>query len=182
MYKGIIFDVDGTAVELGATEADERLQESIRRAQGNMVIAAATGRSFGYARPVFTSLGLRHPSVMMGGSAILDPLTNEVVWGKAMDLSQSNSALDAVARHRAVVNISTDPAQKNVPWDGDHTAEPIYTIWSEEMKPDDASQLTEAVATIPGVISHSTPSGIKAWSMFISHMLKLPKNMPYKYL
>ena|SRR5665811_1578330 len=160
-YKGIIFDVDGTAVPLGAVKADDRLRQSIRNAQATIALAAATGRSFGYAHPVFQSLGLTCPSIIMGGSAIIDPITDEIVWGNPMEKSQSDVVFEVLPKYQATVRFSTNPVQKNELWDRANVAEPIYTIWVDEMKPDAASKLTKEIVAIPGVIAHSAPSWLE---------------------
>jgi len=160
-YKAIIFDVDGTAVPLGSLTASSRLRQAISTAQGTLQLAAATGRSVGYAQPVFESLGLRCPSVIMGGSAILDPVNGEVVWSKAMAKAQSDAALEVLKDYEADIWISTDPTKENYPLPKIVPVEPIYTIWALSMEPAAAQNLATKVRTIPHTTAHNTPSWAK---------------------
>jgi hydroxymethylpyrimidine pyrophosphatase-like HAD family hydrolase len=113
-YKGIIFDVDGTAVPLAGKVASLRLQKAIAAASKIAKVSAATGRSYGPAKPIFESMGLIFPCVTMGGSAIINPLTDEVVWSMPMGVDQTDEVLDVVGRYQTDLHLGVSAAEPSI--------------------------------------------------------------------
>jgi HAD superfamily hydrolase (TIGR01484 family) len=88
MYKAIITDLDGSAVNISSDGSDvsEETRAAVRTAQdAGYIISCATGREWDISKPVVTSLGLTSPCVIAGGSAIIDSVTEEVLWEKHLE-------------------------------------------------------------------------------------------------
>jgi HAD superfamily hydrolase (TIGR01484 family) len=158
-YKAIIFDVDGTAVPLAANEASVRLQTAIASAQKTISLSAATGRSYEYAKPVFTSLGLISPSVLLGGSAIIDPRTDKIIWNKSMSIEQTDEILKQVSRYQADTFLGVSPVKAAIPLSEyaqqEHSTSIVYAL---TMSAEQAPELVSDISAIPHVIAHPTPS------------------------
>jgi len=171
-YKAIIFDIDGTAVPLGAMMPSKTVRSAIAKAQKTIKLAAATGRSYGYAQPIFQNLALDNPSVVMGGSAILDATNQRVLWSKAMSNAQATAALRLLQNYQATIDVSTDPLRNNQPLQAADTTGPVYTIWATDMTPLAAAQLIRDIKDIPDITAHVTPSWIKGLAeVHITHEL-----------
>jgi HAD superfamily hydrolase (TIGR01484 family) len=158
LYKGIIFDIDGTAVPLGSIRASQRLRDTIQQKQKTIKLAAASGRSFGYADPVFKDLGITCPSIIMCGSAIIDPVHNTVLWSRAIDHSQIVAVLSVLEKYKADVWIASDPVKKSERLSEQTPTKPVYTVFASEMEPLASRQLSQEISTLPGLAANSTPS------------------------
>jgi HAD superfamily hydrolase (TIGR01484 family) len=158
-YKALIFDVDGTAVPLGAMEASARLQNAIAEAQTKVIISAATGRSYEFSKPIFTSLGITAPSVMLAGTAIINPKSDEVIWNKTMSVEQTDKILDQVAKYESDTMLGVSPVTTAIPLveyrKHEHTTSVVYAL---EVPADQAPQLIDAVNQIADTVAHPTPS------------------------
>jgi HAD superfamily hydrolase (TIGR01484 family) len=157
MYKGLIFDIDGTAVPLAAMVASTRLQETIKKARPGVKITAASGRSLEMALPILKSMGLKQPCVISGGSTILDPQTGKVLWSKHINKPETALVLEMLKRYESKSFIVTDPA-KEAEVLKDQKPEVAYVIYALGMKLDEAQALTDEIAAIDDLIAHQTPS------------------------
>ncbi len=158
-YKAIIFDVDGTAVPLGSMTASPRLQAAIAAAQKIVNVSAATGRSYEFACPIFTSLGITAPSVMMAGTAIINPNTDEVIWSKPMSIKQTDAILEQVAKYQSDTKLGISPVKTAISVEEyrkhEHTTSAVYAL---AVPADQAPKMVADIAKIPDSIAHTTPS------------------------
>lgn len=93
MYKALITDLDGTVTAIGTDGSDisEATRAAVSRAQSlGERLACATGRSWESAKPVIANLGLIDPCIIEGGSCIIDPKTEDILW--EMSLNEAESA------------------------------------------------------------------------------------------
>lgn len=158
-YKAIIFDVDGTAVPLGGNDASPRLKAAITSAQKVVNVSAATGRSYEVAKPVFASLGLTAPSVLLGGSAIIHPKTNEIIWNKLMSIEQTDQILKRAAKYQSDTWLGVSPVSAAIPLKQyrkhEHSTSIVYAL---AMPADQALALVRDIAAVQSVVAHTTPS------------------------
>lgn len=157
-YKGVIFDVDGTTVPLGAMEADPETQAAIEENREVIHLCAATGRSAEFARPILKSLGLVDPCVIMGGSAIVDPQSFEVLWEKTIDAAQVEEVAKILKGFEAQLFICKDASQESEQVEDIPTRTPLVILYALAMKPAKALSLIEELDGIDNVAAHSTPS------------------------
>lgn len=158
-YKAIIFDIDGTAVPLGAMEASPRLRAAIAAAQKKVNVSAATGRSYEMAKPIFMSLGITAPSVLLGGSAIIKPQTDEIVWTKNMSVKQTDQILEQIAQYESDTWLGVSPVSTAIALKEyrkhEHTTSVVYAL---AVPVDQAPKLVKDIAKIADTIAHTTPS------------------------
>lgn len=162
-YQGVIFDLDGTAFPLGGERGSPRLKKVIGNAQDKQVkVSAATGRSYGYAKPALVNLGLSDPCVIMGGSAIIDPGTDEVLWGKTLSLSQSDRVLKILESYAPDLSLAVNAVKPSIRLNefkrNEHST---YIIYALALSPNDSLQLIEDISNLDNVIAHATPSWTK---------------------
>lgn len=112
MKKGtIIFDLDGTAIDSpGQKLPTPRLVEAIAKLQPNYFICAATGRAYSFAKDLITSLGLDNLCIISGGTSIVDPIKQEIVWRQAMHRDAIRAALPIIQQsgHRVLFDDFTE--------------------------------------------------------------------------
>lgn len=159
LYKGVVFDIDGTAVPAGGIKASRRLKRAVKTAAKNNVhVSAASGRSYEYAKPIFKNLKLTTPSIFMSGAAIVDPRTEEIVWSKALSQDQMPRLLELLSDYGDSVKFSIDPVKQSVSASDDLLTLPVYIIWVNEVPPDEAQTLAEAVSELADTVAYNTPS------------------------
>ena len=99
-YRALIFDLDGTATP---DASDSRPSQAVIAAVGTAMksfkVAAATGRSWAFAKPVIEALGLTDPCVVGGGSLIVSPKDEKIVWQALME-QEAVAGMLAVLRER----------------------------------------------------------------------------------
>lgn len=79
-FQAIVFDIDGTALpNVPAASPSPRVIEAVAAARNRIHLIAATGRSYRYAMPVIHLLGITNPSIISGGSIIIDPPSDSVL-------------------------------------------------------------------------------------------------------
>jgi HAD superfamily hydrolase (TIGR01484 family) len=110
IYKAIITDLDGTVIELSSNGEDIKKStiEAIKKAQSNgYKIACATGRRWSFTKPIIDKLGIVSPCIIQGGSSIVDPLTNKVIWEKHLDIGAIEAVFDIFKRESINGSLST---------------------------------------------------------------------------
>jgi hydroxymethylpyrimidine pyrophosphatase-like HAD family hydrolase len=79
--RAVIFDLDGTAVPSRIDGLPSpALCRAIRAAPSFVRFCAATGRSWQHAKGPVGVLQLKDPCVISGGTQIIDPLSEEILW------------------------------------------------------------------------------------------------------
>lgn len=86
-YKLVLLDLDGTTVaSKGHALPSKRVVDTVQKAQKHVHVSLATGRPLGLAQPVIDVLKLHGPSVLNGGSELIDLTTGEVIHQELLDV------------------------------------------------------------------------------------------------
>ncbi|HSX31607.1 MAG TPA: HAD family hydrolase [Candidatus Saccharimonadales bacterium] len=96
MYKALIADIDGTLVPVqgDGSSLDELTIRAVARAlQSGVQISVATGRGWASTKPVVQRLGIVDLCIVEGGSCIIDPITEQMVWQKTLDAQVSSEVV-----------------------------------------------------------------------------------------
>jgi HAD superfamily hydrolase (TIGR01484 family) len=84
-YKAIFTDLDGTAVpSIPNGMPSQVVIDAIAKAQEKVFVSVATGRPFKVCRDILEALQIKNLCIVEGGSQIINPVTEEVVWEQAM--------------------------------------------------------------------------------------------------
>ncbi len=157
MYKALIFDLDGTAIpnKPDGLPSDE-LVKVIRKLKKNLKICAATGRPLYNSKPILRKLGLTDPCIISGGTQLVDPTTERVLWEKDMDKSQVEEIMAITSKYPYQVFFSdekTSALGKDKKIKG---AERIIYIMSVEKI--ETEIILEKLAKIPNITAHKVIS------------------------
>ncbi len=108
-YKGIIFDLDGTAIpNRPEGMPSQRLISVIAKVKDMIPVAVATGRPIAMCRDILKALGLSTPCIISGGTQIIDPCTEEILWEKMLSIEQSEEVMKVARKFDYVVYCSDD--------------------------------------------------------------------------
>lgn len=89
----VIFDLDGTAMPSNRhSMPDAAVCQAVKAANDQITLCAATGRAWPQAKPVLEALGVVRPSIIGGGTMIVDPLEQHILWQELLE----STALAAV--------------------------------------------------------------------------------------
>lgn len=95
-FKVLIFDLDGTAVELREDALpSSRVVKAVAAAKQIMKVSVATGRPITNCREILNELNLVAPCVISGGSQIIDPKTEQILWEKKLSKEQVSAVVRA---------------------------------------------------------------------------------------
>lgn len=88
-YRALIFDLDGTAIppSKNALPSPEVIQ-AVQLAQQKVFVCAATGRPFSMAKKILKSLYLKDPYILSGGTQIVDPKSQKILWETHLEQDQ----------------------------------------------------------------------------------------------
>src|ERR1700712_3222282 len=96
MYKALIADIDGTLVSIkgdGSDIDDATILAVTEALDRGVQISVATGRGWASTKPVVQKLGIVDLCIVEGGSCIIDPTSQEIVWQKTLDAQTSEQVL-----------------------------------------------------------------------------------------
>lgn len=100
-YEALVTDLDGTAVKISSDGSDvsEAAKRAVQAAQEKgYKITCATGRRWTSTKHIVEQLGIVSPCIVQGGSRIIDPITEETLWEKHLDVSAVEATLDIFKR------------------------------------------------------------------------------------
>jgi 5-amino-6-(5-phospho-D-ribitylamino)uracil phosphatase len=116
-YKALIVDIDGTVGAIGTDGSDitEQTQQMIRKAQGQgKIIACATGRRWPTTKPVIEKLNITGPCIIQGGSCIIDPKTEKVLWEMTLSQAQTKQIFGIFAQFSRYFMATTATTNKEL--------------------------------------------------------------------
>jgi len=97
--KLIITDLDGTAIDSPVTHSiSAALARAIQRADDNGIkVSAATGRALIGTRHLFTEMSMKDPVIISGGARIIDPISEDIIWGLDIPEASFNQILEVIS-------------------------------------------------------------------------------------
>ncbi|HEV7701945.1 MAG TPA: HAD family hydrolase [Candidatus Paceibacterota bacterium] len=157
MYKAVIFDLDGTAIP---NQKDgmpsERLINVVKKIKDKVHVSAATGRALPLSRQIIKALGLTSPCIISGGTQIIDPLTEKVLWEKDLDKSQVEKIMEIALQHPYLVFFSDDIegvlAKDKIIKDSERI------IYIEPVPKDGTEIILKQLSKIPDITAHKVMS------------------------
>lgn len=156
-YKLLIFDLDGTAIPNRPDGMPrDNLVNVVKQLQGKMKVCAATGRPRFNSMPIIKKLNLKDPCIISGGTQIIDPTSEKILWEKDIDRAQVEEIRKIILPYEAKVffsddEISAPPNEKIV-----KGAERI--IYAVRVSKKDTEEIMEKLSTIKSIIAHKVIS------------------------
>jgi HAD superfamily hydrolase (TIGR01484 family) len=99
-YQALIFDLDGTAINSSETASpSQRLIQTVAKYRSQIHLIAATGRPSYLAMPIIKALHLTDPCVILGGTAIIDPQTSQILKRTTLSPEAIETSLAVLKPH-----------------------------------------------------------------------------------
>jgi HAD superfamily hydrolase (TIGR01484 family) len=161
MYKALITDIDGTVIAIGTNGSDitDQTRHAVKEAlQKGKKITIATGRTWPSAGPVVKSLGLTDPCIIEGGSCIIDPQTEKIMWNMLLDEAASQKVLDISKKFvggRVAIK-STSDAERLPIAHVDTMTGPNRVIYLLGLDAATAETVTKAINATDFAVAHKT--------------------------
>jgi Cof subfamily protein (haloacid dehalogenase superfamily) len=172
-YKSILLDVDGTLVPVGPhTTPSEKVIKSIERAKGLAHVSIVSGRSLEWLTNIFQSLDLTAPSIINGGSQIIDPKTHKVLWERHIHKEDVGKILKIINRDKIPFVVNDNGIEYENPSKSEFTS-PLAIKLSYFDSKKKSDRCLETLATIPDISAHKTFSWNKervyVMDIYITH-------------
>lgn len=157
MYKAVIFDLDGTAIPNKKDGIpSEQVISAVHKIKDRIPVSAATGRGINMCREIIKSLGLKSPCIVNGGTRIIDPITEKVLWEKELDKSQVEAIIEVIKDYEYNV-IFSDELEGTLPKDkvvkgGERI------VYIEPVTKEDTVIILNELNKIPNIIAHRVMS------------------------
>jgi HAD superfamily hydrolase (TIGR01484 family) len=152
-YKALIFDLDGTAIPAvkNALPSDNII-DSIGKAQRVVTVSAATGRSLPMVQAILNACKLKDPCILSGGTEIIDPLTNKIVWQVRLLENQVKQIVKVCLPYPYEVFFSDDI--KGLPARDRKVSGSERIVYIKDCKMEDAKKIQKELKEIQNITSH----------------------------
>ncbi len=161
--QAVIFDLDGTAIPSKMEGMpSEELKQAIGKAHTIGFFCAATGRSWQHAKAPIRALGLTAPCVISGGTQIINPTTEQIIW-EAVIHPMTVKAIQTIAQkyEKNVAYVTaldvTEPMSANESIE----SAPVNTIYMFDITPDQLQEVVEEIQRAGEVNAALTRSWLK---------------------
>ena len=159
--KAIILDLDGTVINSPKQKLPSpRLVKTISRlTQAGYYVSAATGRVWSFAHPVLVKMQLVDPSIISGGTQIVDSKTGKVLWQKTIDSVALKKVIEVFKRYPKWKLLFNDYQEsdylknKGVLPKEFKTKESVYFLEQVFIPEETARQIHKELSTIDGIAS-----------------------------
>jgi hypothetical protein len=163
-FKSLIFDLDGTAFPTGPeSKPSPRLIQAVKEAKKKVSVSIATARRIASVRNIFKMLSLESPSIITGGTQIVDPLSERILWSKQIETQALSHVLHIMKKYPSETILGDDAApfdfKSQVPPDKKY---PI--VYLRNPTKEIAIEIVGQLKDIPGIYFVTAPSWIKGWT------------------
>jgi Cof subfamily protein (haloacid dehalogenase superfamily) len=164
-YQAIIFDLDGTAIVNGRySMPGTEMIRAVHECREKIILCAATGRAWPEAKRVIDALGINRPCIINGGTLIVDPLKEKVLWQETIPVETARKVLEVTKRYPYKVSLAkgieiTDEVEaSSLKIEG-----PINTIYIADVPMNDVGlqKLADELSAIDGI----TASKALSWGI-----------------
>ncbi len=154
MYKAVIFDLDGTAIpNKREGKPSEALIKTVSLLHKKAVkVSAATGRPYFLAKPIIETLQIVDACIVSGGTQIVDPVSNEVLWEKDMDASQVEEIVNIALPYPYNIYFTDD--KKSIPAKEKKIIQRERIIYIMHVNPVDTDKIIRELGNVPDIVYH----------------------------
>ena len=180
-YKALIFDLDGTAVpsEMNGMPS-KAVIKAVQKAKKTLKVSTASGRSVQNCRDIWKVLDIEDPCIISGGSQIINPKTEEIVWQEHLPEGSLPLISKISGSHGLDLAINGVFFKKGSVLPQKATIAVVIAA-----KKDLASSLSETFSQIPNLAVHILPTwwgGDEARDIHLTHTLATKKHAIKKLL
>lgn len=173
-YKAIIFDVDGTLIpnkEDGIVS--KKVSAAIKKVNKTIHVGVATSRDRQGISEIISHLSLSGPSIIYGGSWIIDTQTDNILWQKNIIRKDFDEAY-AIAKQLGFYFVINDNGRKYKPGETYTPQEPI-NIWGHGLEKNQIEAFLKQTSHLSSLAVHSIPSWKKGKIDFIANHAEATK-------
>jgi len=168
-FQGLFTDLDGTALSIRSnTGPSPVVAAAIAQAAKIIVVSAATGRPYSMCRHIIKELGLSSPCIVAGGSQIVDPVTDEIVWEQILSQDTISKVKELCPTYHyeedngsLLTSVDVGPAFKGSP-------QMMVFMFLAESEAERLYQILKVVPEINLIKVQSGPS--EKWEVHITHI------------
>ena len=160
-FKVLIFDLDGTAVVLKEDALpSSRVVEAVEAAKQIMQVSVATGRPITNCREILSELNLIAPCVISGGSQIIDPKTEQILWEKKLSQDQVSAIVKACKSVSCKLLFGDELLDDNVPMDPNEkqVSKAESVVYIMELDEKEIPSLMGKLKILQEIAAHPMPS------------------------
>jgi len=159
-YKAVIFDLDGTAIDVKQKASpSRRLLDVMKKVKNSVILACATGRSFSNAQRILLEMNITRPCIIFGGSQILNPQTGEVLWKKEIPTLEVNEIITNCKSFPCDFYFTNDlEPTKNT--EVQVRTKPESIVYVKDIEIQYLPSLLKALKGINGIVAHITNSWV----------------------
>ncbi len=175
-YKAIIFDLDGTVVpSILKGMPSPAVIESALKVKNRLKLSTASARAVQYCRDIWSALSIDDPCIVNGGSQIIKPNTEEILWEQSLPvgvieavLKESEGYADTFAFNGVILrtkDIAMFPKKTN-----------LMVVFG--VKKNMSEDLVKKLSTISDVEVHILHSWVEGdyWDIHVIHKLATKKH------
>ena len=171
-YKALIFDLDNTAFPTGLEHLpSEKLIQVVMEAKKKVSVSIATARRISSVRQVFKMLALKSPSIITGGTQIVDPITEKILWSQNID---QKSLMQILQITKGYAN-ETILGDEQSPYDFTSPEQPrrLYPIiYIRNPTKEMAMNIVGKLKSVSDISYVTSPSWIKGWTdIHVTHKM-----------
>jgi HAD superfamily hydrolase (TIGR01484 family) len=169
-YKALMLDLDGTTIPNtmdGLPSA--KVKEAIRKANKTLHVGVATARPLFLLDDVLHNLELSGPSIITGGSQIIDCPSKKIIWDQPItksDLSKINKLCQELDLTYSD-ELSLDPGNLS-----EERSSEIYQMYFGRLTLQKVERIITTFSSIPSIALHKIPSwGNGLYDLVITHAI-----------
>lgn len=160
-FKLLIFDLDGTAIPnksdgLPSTPVVKAVEEAKRAID----VSAATGRGITMARPILKKLKLVSPCVISGGTQIVNPQTEKILWEKQLTKNQVKEIIGVCLPYPYQVFFGEETGGGSAKTKNVKRVEKIVYVMNVKNESPDLPSLIKKLNRLKNISAHE----VKAWT------------------
>lgn len=156
-FKMLIFDLDGTAIpNKPEGMPSKKVIEAVAKAQKIIKVGIATGRSVSNCRDILKALDIISPSIVAGGTQIINPKSEKTLWKRDLSMEQLKRILDISLPYGYKINLGDDNGYLHIK--ENQISKPYQIAYIMFVVPKDAKQIIRKLSNIKDITVHEVIS------------------------
>lgn len=161
-FKALIFDLDGTAFPTGReSRPTERVVNAVKEAKKIVSVSIATARRISSLREIFKIFSLESPSIIMGGTTIIDPVSEKIIWQKTLNIETVSKIAEIAKKYPGEIIMGSSPFYDR---QKDFDISECSVVYLRNPNKEIAEKITEELKFIPDIAYIFAPSWVNGWT------------------
>jgi HAD superfamily hydrolase (TIGR01484 family) len=157
-FSLVLLDLDGTTVvSKGDALPSRKVIGAVKKAQGKVHVAVATGRNSQQAKPATEALELHGPSVFNGGAEIINLTNHEIVYREVISTQTLRKLVKVSLPFKYKIYIEEEAYTSRITSPDDITVEAAKLL-IEAVDTKSVAEIFKKIETVAGTIAHTATS------------------------